>query len=98
MHLGCDFVGPRAFSLLAKETAATGLLVSSLSVLVCVSADGNVHAYDIPEASDSAAYHDYAELQSFQSDFSYDNLWEAEAKDLDTLHASPARGQEFYQA
>ncbi|XP_054656959.1 pleckstrin homology domain-containing family N member 1 isoform X2 [Grus americana] len=60
--------------------------------------DGNVHAYDIPEASDSAAYHDYAELQSFQSDFSYDNLWEAEAKDLDTLHASPARGQEFYQA
>ncbi|XP_050765610.1 pleckstrin homology domain-containing family N member 1 [Gymnogyps californianus] len=64
--------------------------------------DRNVGTYDLPEAScphrDSAAYHDYAELQSFQSDFSYDNLWEAEAKEPGTPHASPAPGQQFYQA
>ncbi|KAM6241001.1 pleckstrin homology domain-containing family N member 1 [Porphyrio hochstetteri] len=63
---------------------------------------GNIVTYDLPEAGcshhDSEAYHDYAELQSFQSDFSYDNLWEAEAKELDTLHTSPAPGQQFYQA
>ncbi|KAM6236485.1 pleckstrin homology domain-containing family N member 1 isoform 1-T1 [Spheniscus humboldti] len=64
--------------------------------------DGNFGTYDLPEAScphrDSAAYHDYAELQSFQSDFSYDNLWEAEAKEPGTPHASPVPGQQFYQA
>ncbi|XP_075577846.1 pleckstrin homology domain-containing family N member 1 [Pelecanus crispus] len=64
--------------------------------------DENFGTYDLPEAScphrDSAAYHDYAELQSFQSDFSYDNLWEAEAKEPGTPHASPAPGQQFYQA
>ncbi|XP_054078723.1 pleckstrin homology domain-containing family N member 1 isoform X3 [Rissa tridactyla] len=64
--------------------------------------DGNFGTYDLPDAScpspDSPAYHDYAELQSFQSDFSYDNLWEAEAKEPGTPHASPAPGQQFYQA
>ncbi|XP_037236667.1 pleckstrin homology domain-containing family N member 1 isoform X4 [Falco rusticolus] len=64
--------------------------------------DGNVGTYDLPEAScphrDSAAYHDYAELQSFQSDFSYDNLWEAEAKEQGSSHSSPAPGHQFYQA
>ncbi|XP_009989657.1 PREDICTED: pleckstrin homology domain-containing family N member 1, partial [Tauraco erythrolophus] len=63
--------------------------------------DGNVGIYDLPEAScqrrDSAASHDYAELQSFQSDFSYDNLWEAEAKEPGSPHASPAPSQQFYQ-
>ncbi|XP_009870776.1 PREDICTED: pleckstrin homology domain-containing family N member 1, partial [Apaloderma vittatum] len=63
--------------------------------------DGDVDAYDLPEAGclhlDSAAYHDYAELQSFQSDFSYDNLWEAEVKDPGTPHTSPAPSQQFYQ-
>ncbi|KAM6108913.1 pleckstrin homology domain-containing family N member 1 [Pterocles gutturalis] len=63
--------------------------------------DGDVSAYDLPDDGcprrDSASYHDYAELQSFQSDFSYDNLWEAEEKELDTPHASPAPGQQFYQ-
>ncbi|XP_010008328.1 PREDICTED: pleckstrin homology domain-containing family N member 1 [Nestor notabilis] len=58
--------------------------------------------YDLPETSfphsNSSAYHDYAELQSFQSDFSYDNLWEAEEKELDTPHTSPAPSQQFYQA
>ncbi|XP_009459292.1 PREDICTED: pleckstrin homology domain-containing family N member 1 [Nipponia nippon] len=64
--------------------------------------DGNFGTYDLPDASgshrDSAAYHDYAELQSLQSDFSYDNLWEAEAKEPGTPRASPAPGQQFYQA
>ncbi|KAM9370144.1 pleckstrin homology domain-containing family N member 1 [Phaethornis superciliosus] len=63
--------------------------------------DGNFSPYDLPESSclhgDSAAYHDYAELQSFQSDFSYDNLWEAEAKEPDTPRASPAPSQQFYE-
>ncbi|XP_068271098.1 pleckstrin homology domain-containing family N member 1 [Nyctibius grandis] len=64
--------------------------------------DGNFGAYDLPEVGcpcrDSAAYHDYAELQSFQSDFSYDNLWEAEEKEPGTPHGSPSPGQQFYQA
>ncbi|XP_059343614.1 pleckstrin homology domain-containing family N member 1 [Ammospiza nelsoni] len=38
--------------------------------------------YDLADAAcscrDSSSFHDYAELQSFQSDRSYDNLWEAE--------------------
>ncbi|KAM9521152.1 pleckstrin homology domain-containing family N member 1 isoform 2-T3 [Guaruba guarouba] len=64
--------------------------------------DGDVGTYDLPETSfphsDSSAYHDYAELQSFQSDFSYDNLWEAEEKEPDTTQTSPASSQQFYQA
>ena len=73
--------------------------MSSLSALVCFSADENVNIYDLPEAGcthrSSAAYHDYAELQSFQS---YDNLWEAEAKEPGTPHTSSAPNQQFYQA
>lgn len=76
--------------------------MSSLSASLRFSADGNIGTYDLPEAGcphhDSAAYHDYAELQSFQSDFSYDNLWEAEAKEPGILHASPAPSQQFYLA
>ncbi|XP_071304915.1 pleckstrin homology domain-containing family N member 1 [Agelaius tricolor] len=41
--------------------------------------------YDLADGScpcrDSTSYHDYAELQSFQSDRSYDNLWEAEERE-----------------
>ncbi|XP_009067813.1 PREDICTED: pleckstrin homology domain-containing family N member 1 [Acanthisitta chloris] len=63
--------------------------------------DGNVGLYDLPVASgscrDSGAYHDYAELQSFQSDYSYDNLWEAEEKEPGTPHTSPSPVQEIYQ-
>lgn len=85
-----------------EEKAAAELLRSSLSTVSWFSADGNVGAYDLPEAGcphlDSTAYHDYAELQSFQSDFSYDNLWEAEEKEPGTLHSSPAPSQQFYQA
>ncbi|KAM6371373.1 pleckstrin homology domain-containing family N member 1 isoform 2-T2 [Pluvialis apricaria] len=61
--------------------------------------DGNFGPYDLPDAScPHHDYHDYAELQSLQSDFSYDNLWEAEGKEPDTPHASPTPGQQFYQA
>ncbi|XP_064381585.1 pleckstrin homology domain-containing family N member 1 isoform X3 [Dromaius novaehollandiae] len=64
--------------------------------------EGNTGTYDLPDFSyphrDPAAYHDYAELQSFQSDFSYDNLWDAEVKEPGTLHTSPAPSQQFYQA
>ncbi|XP_072773472.1 pleckstrin homology domain-containing family N member 1 isoform X2 [Taeniopygia guttata] len=41
----------------------------------CALADGSC------SCQDSLSYHDYAELQSFQSDLSYDNLWEAEGKE-----------------
>ncbi|XP_065594058.1 pleckstrin homology domain-containing family N member 1 isoform X2 [Cyrtonyx montezumae] len=47
--------------------------------------DDGTGAYDMPEGSclhhDSAVYHDYAELQSFQSELSYDNLWDAEGRE-----------------
>ncbi|OXB61008.1 hypothetical protein ASZ78_001273 [Callipepla squamata] len=47
--------------------------------------DDGIGAYDVPEGSclhhDSAVYHDYAELQSFQSELSYDNLWDAEGRE-----------------
>lgn len=46
---------------------------------------------------DSSSYHDYAELQSFQSDLSYDNLWEAEEKELGTPCSSPSPAQQIYQ-
>uniref|UniRef100_U3IKQ7 Pleckstrin homology domain containing N1 n=1 Tax=Anas platyrhynchos platyrhynchos TaxID=8840 RepID=U3IKQ7_ANAPP len=58
-------------------------------------------AYDLPEGFSrrgSAAYHDYAELQSFQSDFSYDNLWEAEGRAPSTPRGSPTPSPHFYQA
>ncbi|XP_027558591.1 pleckstrin homology domain-containing family N member 1 [Neopelma chrysocephalum] len=62
---------------------------------------GNVGTYDLPDSScrhrDSAAFHDYAELQSFHSDFSYDNLWEAEEKEPGTPHTSPSPVQQIYQ-
>ncbi|XP_063001525.1 pleckstrin homology domain-containing family N member 1 [Elgaria multicarinata webbii] len=45
--------------------------------------DESIGTYDLPESGRErlgSAYHDYAELQSFQSDFSYDNIWDTEAK------------------
>ncbi|XP_039583612.1 pleckstrin homology domain-containing family N member 1 isoform X2 [Passer montanus] len=42
---------------------------------------------------DSSSYHDYAELQSFQSDRSYDNLWEAEGREP----GSPGRAPPVFQ-
>ncbi|XP_010212475.1 PREDICTED: pleckstrin homology domain-containing family N member 1 [Tinamus guttatus] len=60
------------------------------------------NTYDLPDPGygyrDSAAYHDYAELQSFQSDFSYDNLWDAEGGEPGAPRGSPAASQQFYQA
>ncbi|XP_074831823.1 pleckstrin homology domain-containing family N member 1 [Carettochelys insculpta] len=52
-------------------------------------------AYHLPGCHDSA-YHDYAELQSFQSDFSYDNLWDAEGKEPDIRQAGPVSCPQFY--
>ncbi|XP_014741249.1 PREDICTED: pleckstrin homology domain-containing family N member 1 [Sturnus vulgaris] len=43
---------------------------------------------------DSVSFHDYAELQSFQS---YDNLWEAEEKELGSPRGSPRHSQEDFQ-
>ncbi|XP_003642573.2 pleckstrin homology domain-containing family N member 1 [Gallus gallus] len=50
--------------------------------------DDGIGAYDVPEGGclhrDSTVYHDYAELQSFQSELSYDNLWDAEGREPDS--------------
>ncbi|XP_072210700.1 pleckstrin homology domain-containing family N member 1 [Excalfactoria chinensis] len=50
--------------------------------------DDSIDAYDVPEGGclhrDSAVYHDYAELHSFQSELSYDNLWDAEGREPDS--------------
>ncbi|XP_053546434.1 pleckstrin homology domain-containing family N member 1 isoform X2 [Bombina bombina] len=45
-----------------------------------------------PESMD----HDYAELQSFQSDLSYDNIWDYEAKERDRNHFSPPPYKGYY--
>ncbi|XP_041888074.1 pleckstrin homology domain-containing family N member 1 isoform X3 [Corvus kubaryi] len=64
-------------------------------------ADGSGGTYGLADAAcpcrDSSSYHDYAELQSFQSDLSYDNLWEAEEKELGTPCSSPSPAQQIYQ-
>ncbi|XP_029434804.1 pleckstrin homology domain-containing family N member 1 [Rhinatrema bivittatum] len=39
--------------------------------------------------------HDYAELQSFQSDFSYDNVWDNEPKETEISRFSPIRNRRF---
>ncbi|XP_041275601.1 pleckstrin homology domain-containing family N member 1 [Onychostruthus taczanowskii] len=46
-----------------------------------------------PCRDSTTSYHDYAELQSFQSDLSYDNLWEAEEKEP----GSPRRAPQVFQ-
>uniref|UniRef100_A0ACB8EEI5 Uncharacterized protein n=1 Tax=Sphaerodactylus townsendi TaxID=933632 RepID=A0ACB8EEI5_9SAUR len=60
--------------------------------------DESIGAYDLPENGrerlDSSAYHDYAELQSFQSDFSYDNIWEA--RETASRRIGPVNEQEIY--
>ncbi|XP_075459722.1 pleckstrin homology domain-containing family N member 1-like isoform X2 [Ascaphus truei] len=43
--------------------------------------------FDLP--SSESPDHDYAELQSFQSDMSYDNIWDYEAKERDPRRFSP---------
>ncbi|XP_054857001.1 pleckstrin homology domain-containing family N member 1 [Eublepharis macularius] len=59
--------------------------------------DESIGAYDLPENGRErldSAYHDYAELQSFQSDFSYDNIWEA--KETASRRIGPVSEQEIY--
>ncbi|XP_072012013.1 pleckstrin homology domain-containing family N member 1 [Engystomops pustulosus] len=50
--------------------------------------------FDLPSSSSlqtETLDHDYAELQSFQSDFSYDNIWDYEVKEKEVNHfATPA--------
>ncbi|XP_053136799.1 pleckstrin homology domain-containing family N member 1 [Hemicordylus capensis] len=61
--------------------------------------DESIGPYDLPgngrERLDSA-YHDYAELQSFQSDFSYDNIWDTETKAAGSWRIAPASSHEIY--
>ncbi|XP_066493488.1 pleckstrin homology domain-containing family N member 1 [Tiliqua scincoides] len=61
--------------------------------------DESMGVYDLPgsgrERLDSA-YHDYAELQSFQSDFSYDNIWDMETKELGSRRTAPGPNCEIY--
>ncbi|XP_008116793.2 pleckstrin homology domain-containing family N member 1 [Anolis carolinensis] len=49
----------------------------------------SIGKYNLPESGRDrldSTYHDYAELQSFQSDFSYDNIWDMETKDSEIYH------------
>ncbi|XP_066059054.1 pleckstrin homology domain-containing family N member 1 [Chamaea fasciata] len=61
---------------------------------------GSGDTHEVTDATcpcrDSASYHDYAELQSFHSDLSYDNLWEAEEKALGSPCSPPAAVQHIY--
>ncbi|XP_063799203.1 pleckstrin homology domain-containing family N member 1 isoform X1 [Pseudophryne corroboree] len=48
--------------------------------------------FDLPSSGSlqtESLDHDYAELQSFQSDLSYDNIWDYEAKEKDLTRFSP---------
>ncbi|KAE8592768.1 hypothetical protein XENTR_v10018877 [Xenopus tropicalis] len=45
--------------------------------------------FDLPPPFSESLEHDYAELQSFHSDLSYDNIWDYEAKEKDHHHFSP---------
>ncbi|XP_044134169.1 LOW QUALITY PROTEIN: pleckstrin homology domain-containing family N member 1 [Bufo gargarizans] len=48
--------------------------------------------FDLPSSSSlqtETLDHDYAELQSFQSDFSYDNIWDYEVKEKDLNQYTP---------
>lgn len=74
--------------LLADRRQLNQAALEELSGLCCLPADDGIGAYDVPEGGclhrDSAVYHDYAELQSFQSELSYDNLWDAEGREPDS--------------
>ncbi|XP_019349589.1 pleckstrin homology domain-containing family N member 1 [Alligator mississippiensis] len=59
----------------------------------------NAGVYDLPGNRHTwldSDYHDYAELQSFQSELSYDNLWEAEGKDLGVRQGLPPSSPQYY--
>ncbi|XP_033012169.1 pleckstrin homology domain-containing family N member 1 isoform X1 [Lacerta agilis] len=61
--------------------------------------DESLKTYDLPDSGRErldSAYHDYAELQSFQSDFSYDNIWETEAKGSGSRRTVPVSDNEIY--
>ncbi|KAM8927340.1 pleckstrin homology domain-containing family N member 1 [Pelodytes ibericus] len=57
--------------------------------------------FDLPSSSSlnlDSLEHDYAELQSFQSDLSYDNIWDYEAKEKDLNQFSPPPYPGSYQS
>ncbi|XP_029142641.1 pleckstrin homology domain-containing family N member 1-like, partial [Protobothrops mucrosquamatus] len=63
--------------------AASYFLGEPLSLL-----DESLQAYNLPETGGEqldSTYHDYAELQSFHEDYSYDNIWDTEVKKPPTV-------------
>uniref|UniRef100_A0A8C5S5B0 PH domain-containing protein n=1 Tax=Laticauda laticaudata TaxID=8630 RepID=A0A8C5S5B0_LATLA len=70
---------PDVHYLTTSTSSGDGLRMRSLPT-----SDENLQAYNQPETGgeslDSTTYHDYAELQSFHEDYSYDNIWETEVK------------------
>ncbi|KAM3824325.1 LOW QUALITY PROTEIN: pleckstrin homology domain-containing family N member 1 [Vipera latastei] len=64
--------------LTTSTSSREGLRMRSLPT-----SDENLQAYNLPEREGEqleSTYHDYAELQSFHEDYSYDNIWDTEAK------------------
>uniref|UniRef100_A0A8D0BQ79 Pleckstrin homology domain containing N1 n=1 Tax=Salvator merianae TaxID=96440 RepID=A0A8D0BQ79_SALMN len=79
-----------AASTLSRDEFLTPSLLAS---------DESIRTYDLPENGHErldSTYHDYAELQSFQSDFSYDNIWDSEAKQPGSRRTGPASHDEIY--
>ncbi|XP_070615344.1 pleckstrin homology domain-containing family N member 1 isoform X1 [Erythrolamprus reginae] len=69
---------PEVHYLTTSTTSGDGLRMHSLPT-----SDESLQAYNLPETggeSLDSTYHDYAELQSFHEDYSYDNIWDTEAK------------------
>ncbi|XP_026571550.1 pleckstrin homology domain-containing family N member 1 [Pseudonaja textilis] len=70
---------PDVHYLTTSTSSGDGLRMRSLPT-----SDENLQAYNPPETGgeslDSTTYHDYAELQSFHEDYSYDNIWETEVR------------------
>ncbi|XP_075762931.1 pleckstrin homology domain-containing family N member 1 isoform X2 [Pelodiscus sinensis] len=63
------------------------------------SADGSPGVYHLPgngRVRHDSAYHDYTELHSCHSDFSYDNLWDAEGNEPGIQQAGPSSCQQIY--
>ncbi|XP_007440019.2 pleckstrin homology domain-containing family N member 1, partial [Python bivittatus] len=64
--------------LTTSTSSRDGLQMRSLPT-----SDESLGAYNLPKTGREQldlTYHDYAELQSFHEDYSYDNIWDTEAK------------------
>ncbi|XP_061457265.1 pleckstrin homology domain-containing family N member 1 [Rhineura floridana] len=99
----CSILGP-AFNFSVMPPSDTDLTTSTLSrdeflTTSLLASVESIGTYDLPESGRErldSAYHDYAELQSFQSDFSYDNIWETEAKKSGSRRTVPVSDNEIY--